>query len=467
MTQLVAKSLVIANRKLGSERRFHLHETIRQYAHEKLIEAGEHENIRSQHLNYFLDLSERSEPALHGPHQMEWYNRLTDERDNLRVALEHASTADLQAGLSLSARLMDYWVVCDLREGLRWSTEFIQNSESQTFPQARAKALITQGYILWSMQQFEAVRSIAEECLAVFRSCGDQQGEYDALILMGNMRQFAADIDQRAEFSRQALALARSMGDVLRQAFALYMLGWDQRDPQQGREQLEEAIVLFRQVGDWRFLAQTLGILGLTVLSNGDVESAQAFLDEAYEVNQQSNNRAMEFVLTGKGILCMLRGEYEPARALMQKNIDDLEKMGNRMGILWGRARLGYIALREGSVAEAQQILADVIENFYADQNKNGLAFALDKMASLYVVINKPEVAAHLIGWSDANRKEIGDPRPRIEQADLDQDIAALKAKIGADAYETAYNSGRMLTLEEAVAFASGGKISGSCVATA
>jgi predicted ATPase len=452
MTQLVAKSLVIANRKPGPERRFHLHETIRQYAHEKLIEADEQENIRSQHLKYFLDLSELAEPALHGSHQMGWYNRLTDERDNLRVALEHASTADLQAGLSISARLMDYWVVCDLREGLRWSTEFIQNPESQTFPQARAKALITQGYILWSMQQFEAVRSIAEECLAVFRSCGDQQGEYDALILMGNMRQFAAGIEQRAEFSRQALALARSMGDVLRQAFALYMLGWDRRDPQQSREQLEEAIVLFRQVGDWRFLAQTLGILGLTVLSNGDFESAQEYLDEAYKANQQSNNRAMEFVLTGKGILCMLRGEYEQARAFMQKNIDDLEKMGNRMGVLWGRARLGYVALREGSVAEAQQILVDVIENFYADQNKNGLAFALDKMASLYVVINKPEFAARLIGWSDANRKEIGDPRPRIEQADLDQDIAALKAKIGADAYETAYNSGRRLTLEEAVA---------------
>jgi hypothetical protein len=82
----------------------------------------------------------------------------------------------------------------------------------------------------------------------------------------------------------------------------------------------------------------------------------------------------------------------------------------------------------------------------------------LDKLASLYVVTDKPEAAARLIGWSDANRKEIGEPRPRIEQADVDQDIAALKAKIGADAYETAYNSGRRLTLEQAVAFASGGK---------
>jgi tetratricopeptide (TPR) repeat protein len=352
--------------------------------------------------------------------------------------------------------LIDYWIDFDLREGLRWSTELIQNPESQTFPQARAKALAAQGYILWHMQQLEAVRSIAEECLAVFRSCGDQQGEYDALILMGIGSEFAAGMEQRAEFHRQALALARSMGDVLRQAYTLSMLGRDQRDPGQGREQLEEAIVLFRQIGDWRFLAHTLGILGFTVLSNGDLESAEKYLDEAYKVNQQINNIEIEYVLTGKGILCMLRGEYDRARTFLQKNIEDHQKSGNRMGYLWGRARLGYVALREGSVAEAHQILVDTIENFHADQNKNGIAFALDKMASLYVVTDKPEVAAHLIGWSDANRKELGDPRPRIEQADLDRDIASIKAKIGASAFEVAYDTGQGMTLDEAVALVLG-----------
>jgi predicted ATPase len=459
MIQLVAKSLVIVDRQPGRERRFHLHETIREYAYEKLIEADEQANIRSQLLNYFLELSEQAETALHSSEQMEWYQRLTDERDNLRAALTHAarpdaSTADLEAGLSISAKLVDYWVASDYREGLRWSTEFIQNPASQTFPLARAKALMTQGWLLWSMQQFEAVRSIAEDCLTIFRSFGDQIGEYDALILMGNMQHYAGGIEQRAEFAQEALALARSMGDGMRQAFALFILGWDQRDHQRARKYLEEAVVLFRQAGDWRFLAQTLGILGLAVLWNGDLESAEEFLHEAYEVNQRTNRSAMEYVLTGKGILCMLRGEYGQARAFLQKNIDNLEKMGNRMGVLWGRARLGDVVLREGNVAEAHQLLVDALENFHANGNKNGLTFTLDKMASLYVTIHKPEVAAHLIGWSDATRKEIGDPRPRIEQADLDRDIAAIIAKLGAASYNVAYDAGQEMTLEEAVRIA-------------
>jgi len=341
---------------------------------------------------------------------------------------------------------------------LRWSTELIQNPASKTLPQARAKALITQAYMLWHMQQFEAVHSIAEECLPVFRSCGDQPGEYDTLILMGNVSQFAAGMEQRAEFHRQALALARSMGDVLRQAYALSLLGRDPRDPQRSREQLQEAVLIFRQIGDWRFLAQTLGVLGNTVLSSGDLASAQTFLEEAYQINQQSNKSAMDFVLTGKAILSMLHGEYGQARTFLQTNIDDLEQKGNRMRVLWSYAWLGFVALREGSMAEAQQILFEIIQNFHADQNRSGLAFALDRMASLYVVINNPELAARLIGWSDATRAEIGDPRPSIEQADLEPDIAAIKGKIGAAAYETAYTAGQALTLNDAVALASGGK---------
>jgi hypothetical protein len=59
---------------------------------------------------------------------------------------------------------------------------------------------------------------------------------------------------------------------------------------------------------------------------------------------------------------------------------------------------------------------------------------------------------------SDRNYREIGHPRPRIARADLDRDIAAIKAKMAADAYEFAYHAGLGPTVDEAVAFASCGK---------
>jgi tetratricopeptide (TPR) repeat protein len=262
-------------------------------------------------------------------------------------------------------------------------------------------------------------------------------------------------MEARTESHKQALALARSTGDLSRQAFALSMLGWDQRDPDRGCAYWQEAIALLRQNGDWYDLARTLGILGFTVLSNGDVESAEKLLDEAYEVNQQSGDRrGSEFILTGKSQLSVLRGDYAQARAFLEQNCEMQQESGNRMGYLWGRARLAHVDLREGKVAEAHRTLTDVIRDFKTDHNKNGLAFALDNMALLRVATHNYLQAPPLIGWSDATRQEIGDPRQRLQQDELDQSIATLIKELDVAAYQEGYAFGSRMTLDEAVRYA-------------
>jgi hypothetical protein len=111
--------------------------------------------------------------------------------------------------------------------------------------------------------------------------------------------------------------------------------------------------------------------------------------------------------------------------------------------------------LGEGKIDEARRILVNVIDNLYADQNKNGLAFALDRMAHIFVITNSPEATAHLIV---GQTRTVGYLVPRIEQVDIDRDIAAIKAKIGDNIYETTYNIGQALTLDEVVSFAASGK---------
>jgi tetratricopeptide (TPR) repeat protein len=162
--------------------------------------------------------------------------------------------------------------------------------------------------------------------LALFRACGDGQEEFESLLLMGSVMQFLDGMEKKIEFHRQALVLAQSIGGLWEQALALSALGWDQRDPLQARAHWEEAIALFRQVDDWRNLVDILGILGYTVLLNGDVESAQKFLDEAFELNGQMNDkRGMEFILTGKSYIALMRGEYGQARTCLQENATALE----------------------------------------------------------------------------------------------------------------------------------------------
>src|SRR5215216_2463322 len=87
LTQLVNKSLVMADERENSTR-YHLLETIRQYARDKLLEAGESEQVRNQHLDFFLKFAEEAEQYMNGPQEMEWRTLLDAEYDNLRTALE-------------------------------------------------------------------------------------------------------------------------------------------------------------------------------------------------------------------------------------------------------------------------------------------------------------------------------------------------------------------------------------------
>ncbi|MCB0183361.1 MAG: AAA family ATPase, partial [Caldilineaceae bacterium] len=63
LTHLVEKSLVVMEEQAGAAR-YYLLETIRQYAREKLLEAGETEPVRARHLRFFLKLAEEAEPKL-------------------------------------------------------------------------------------------------------------------------------------------------------------------------------------------------------------------------------------------------------------------------------------------------------------------------------------------------------------------------------------------------------------------
>src|SRR6185437_13783986 len=66
LTELVAKSLVQVVEHEGQSR-YHLLETVRQYALERLASAGEADMWEERHLAYYLALAEAAEPHLRGP----------------------------------------------------------------------------------------------------------------------------------------------------------------------------------------------------------------------------------------------------------------------------------------------------------------------------------------------------------------------------------------------------------------
>lgn len=451
LSQLSMKSLIAMHQASGHDRRYRLLETIRQYAHERLVEVGEEDHIGTQHLEYFLNFSEKAALALRGASQVEWFGHLMDERDNIRAALELADQSDVEAGLYIAGSLRIFWEDFTVPEGARWLRNFIENPESQAYPLARAKALIALGWLLHRLQQFDIAHAAALEGLKLSKTCNDQYVEIDALSLLAALVDMSASKDLLLE----ALSLAQVLKDRRRQAEIIGEMGWTDNDYSRRRANKKQAIEIFREVGDQRMLALYLANLAQVEMIYGDIESAQASLEEAIELNRYLKHQPLHGDLLGfDGRLAFFRGEYGRARVCLEKAATTAKELGNRMHYLWWSTHSAYVAVVEGNVAEARRIFVETVQGFQKDQSEIGVAYALEGMAGLFVAIDKHDTAARLIGWADATRKRIDDTRPLLEQADVDKSIAACLARMGDVAFSDAYEEGQAMSLDEAVRYA-------------
>src|SRR5438067_1748320 len=117
LTGLVEKSLVLYEEQ-GGEGRYRLLETVRQYGRDRLAESAEAEAVRDGHLDFFLALAEEAESKLWS--EVAWLDRLEQEHDNLRAALEWSAGSNGEAGLRLSRALHWFWHIRDhFTEGYR------------------------------------------------------------------------------------------------------------------------------------------------------------------------------------------------------------------------------------------------------------------------------------------------------------------------------------------------------------
>ena len=102
----------------------------------------------------------------------------------------------------------------------------------------------------------------------------------------------------------------------------------------------------------------------------------------------------------------------------------------------------------------ARVIFSETAHDFQNDRIEIGVIYTLEGMASLGVAAGNHDKATQLIGWADTNRKKMENIRPPNEQNDVDRDSAACRLALGELAFSQAYDAGRVMTLEQAVAYA-------------
>lgn len=297
LSDLVDKSMVAADHSRPNQPRYHLLETIRQYALERLVVTGEDQLVRTRHLETWLQFAEAAAPKLYGPEQEEGLQRLESDHDNLRAALLWAiESKQCRAALHLGSALGWFWFVRGyLSEGRQWLQQALTLARDSTVMERAASderrcyaaALQTDGKLAEAQGDYTTTWARNEEGLAIFRDVGDEPGVALSLHWLGVVAVYRGEYDRARTLHEECLAIYRALGDQGGVGFSLNWLGicaCHQGEYAMAHSLHREGLAIFRELGDTRNIAMSLDCLGTATLGEGDSAAARAFHEESLRV---------------------------------------------------------------------------------------------------------------------------------------------------------------------------------------
>lgn len=365
LAALVSKSLVVT-RPAGDVVRYRLLETTRYYARERLVEAGEADDLDARHAAWCLRLAERGETHLEQGEQELWAERLATEHENLRTALARATSAgSVELALRLAGALTPFWAMRGhYREGRQWLERLAAEEDAPAG--LRAKALWGAGWLAHHLGEYATVRACAEGSLALARVAQADAVHARAMLLHGVADAFSDD-DPEAALARleQSRTLAQQVGDAwcvgstLIAAGHALMLRGDATSARRcfGQYLTAAASGHAKDGGGGRRLHGLVG-LGSAMVAVGDHETADATLRQALELSRQLGHRFAEAnVLRLRGQLAHRQGANEEATQLLEHSLALGRSIGAAIPVVDSLTALGSVSRCAGEPGQARALL--------------------------------------------------------------------------------------------------------------
>ncbi len=222
---LVDSSMVLADRSSESEARFIILETLREYGLEQLENAGEAELYRRRHLLALLHLAEITDQYIWGPEAYHWVQRLGQENDNLRIAMEWAIDHDPKLALRFASKLWWYWQTRGyLTEGRNWLRRSLEAAPYEPSDD-RLQALFGSGFLAGMQGDPLAAEPYLAQCRQVVAESEEVGREGQVEFLESFVLGSKGDHEAAVAAARTALEQMTRTGAESRIPFAHNRLG--------------------------------------------------------------------------------------------------------------------------------------------------------------------------------------------------------------------------------------------------
>ena len=278
VSALVDKSLVAADE--GDIERFHLLETIRQYASARLEESGEADGVRRRHAEHFRRLVEEAAEVRWGPEGPGIRRRLRAERDNLRQAMTWALEAgDGELALDLALGFGRFRDEGQWSEPLMWYRRALDVAGEPADEAVRAVRLHRLASFIGDSPDTEEAVEAWDEAIAIFERLDDGSDEMDWLL-------------------DYAFALLGS-------AVTRFYRGEGGERNERFRADVSRALEVSRRIEHLPMIATCLGNLAHHVDPDTDPAQARALFDDAEQARRRLDD------LGGLAALLWQRARYE------------------------------------------------------------------------------------------------------------------------------------------------------------
>src|SRR5947209_6625824 len=433
LDHLVARNLVVVEEQDGAAR-YRLLGSIRQYAQEKLVDAGEVVEYRRRHLEFFSELVRRAESELTGPDQAAWLARVATEYDNVRAALDWAGAGAAGSGLLLDMAgcLWRFWLVRGpWREGRAWMARGLEVDGDVAPAAVRAKALAASGGLAVEQGDLDAAQPFLDESLALWHQLGDMAGTAHVLNHLGTLAMARFEYDASRALLRDALEMRRAINDERGVAVSLRNLGLLaalQRDFQTARTLYEEALPLARRLGEKRVSATITQALALAVFEDGDLDGARTLAEEGLVIDRELGNRqGIAEHLTVLAGVARAEGDGDAAAAMFAEALAIWKGLAARDAEARAYTTLGDMAHSRHDYEMARTYLTAALASWRA----------LGDDAAVARILN-------LAGWAAAMQGDLTRGRAMLEEG------LAVAARVGDEGQRSAtlHSLGEVARLE-------------------
>jgi tetratricopeptide (TPR) repeat protein len=230
----------------------------------------------------------------------------------------------------------------------------------------------------------------------------------------------------------------------------------DHGDFAAGRQRAEEALTLNRELGDRWDTAFSIHLLAYTAMSLGDWKTARERFDESLRAFRALGDEHMVGIATDLlGLAVFQLGDRDKAIALEEENLRRARAAGDVRVEAKALGAIGMYKVDGGRIDDAIPLLVESTRIFRElGTDVPETAQNLESLARAVAVAGEADAAARILSAAGALLDEIGVP-PGAYEVDLNEEtLAIIRRTLDEAAFVAAWEEGRKLTVDDAVALA-------------